>query len=794
MAPSLEERTLSLLEWDELLKHLANRASTGPGAKMCLGLKPLSSLEEIQRELSLTSEMVWVMERRGTLPLEIPDGIDDLLSRSEKGEGLVGAELARIGRFLSSVKRVREVLIESTAEAQGLGQLAVQMDELAALREAIETSLDPEGHLLDHASPRLGFLRKDVRKKREEISSRLESYIKSPESGRWLQDSYYTLRDGRFVLPLRADAKPKVQGIVHDVSSSGATLFVEPTWLVDLNNSLRIAELEVQREEKRILDSLSHKVAQRKRAMGVNLEIMARLDCLQAKARLSEDLGGTRPLISQDGKTVLNGLRHPLLVLRNKEVIANDVILGGDARVLVVSGPNAGGKTVFLKALGLCVLMMRAGLHIPAKKDSRISFFSKVFADIGDQQDIHYDFSTFSAHMRNLKEILQEASSDSLILVDEIAGSTDPQEGAALALAFLEEFLRRGSTVVVSTHYSQVKAWAHGTPGVQNGAMEFDWNSLRPTYRFVQGLPGQSSALQIARQMGIPQGLLNEASRKLKGDELTLESLLKEVQQQRKALEEERNRLEATIKGLNEVKKEQDEVLNRLRNEMEEFAREKRLRLAHEIHRARERIKGILHQVAKAQWRSEILQARRELDTLARDVASGGVLPRKETIPLGDVRKGDIVEVVPLGKRGMLLDDLSPTKARVRVQVGRMEILVDKESLGGLVKQSRGKSKGPTAAPSSEMGLVEVPGEIDLRGMRVEEALDELERYLDRALLSPRGEVRIIHGHGTGALKKAVRQWLGGCQWIAGFRPGVEGEGGDGVTTVMLGRKGPENS
>jgi DNA mismatch repair protein MutS2 len=781
-----------VLGWPELLERLASLALTDEGKEICLGLVPHSREEDAREELALTTEMVELIGKRGPLPLKIPPGLKGLLNKAQKGENLSGLELAGIAEFLDSVFTVRKILLGNRESWPGLSSFGELLDEMPSLRDILSVSIDRDGNVLDSASPRLKELRRVARQRRQELVARLEAFLRSPQASSSLQDSFYTVREGRFVLPIRAEARSKMDGIVHDVSSSGATVFFEPSWLVELNNRARLAELDLQREVERILLLLSQKVASNFQPLTNDLEVMATLDCIQAKARLSLAIDGSKPLIHGHRDLALYGLRHPLLVLMGKDVVPNDVIMDESTKVLVISGPNAGGKTVILKALGLCALMVRAGIHIPAKENSRMRFFSKVFADMGDQQDLKLDFSTFSAHMRNLREILRQADEDSLVLLDEIAGSTDPQEGAALALAVLEELLRRGVTVVATTHYPQIKAWAQQTAGARNGAMEFDWERMAPTYRLIQGIPGQSWALEIARRMLLPQEVLLEAQRRLKADDVKLDALLRDAEMRRREAELEKERFEIQRRDLDKLVEKQREALAQLLAEKEAFSREKRQRLNRELQEARKRIKEILAEAEEARERRKILEARRELDSIARE-GVGQALRLGEKLPLGDVRPGDLVEVLPLGQRGVLLDDPASSKGKLRVQVGKMEILVDRDSLGG-VSPKEVPQPGPSPLVRVEISREDIPRELDLRGMKVEQALEELGRYLDRALLSSIEEVRIIHGHGTGALKRAVREWLLGCPWIQGFRPGGPGEGGDGATVVRVkvaGKEGP---
>lgn len=785
---------MELLEWPELCRQLAGYALSSTGAALCRKLVPGASQSQAAREMALTSQMVLFQQKCGLLPIADPGDMESLLARAERGERLLGRELAQVAEFLRGVAGVKNALMKDQELHPGLWGVAQALEDAPGLREAIEGAVDKDGNVVDQASPKLRMFRKEAKQRRQAIVRRLEDLVRSQEASGFLQDNYYTLRENRFVLPVRVEARARLGGVVHDISSSGATCFLEPPWLVELNNSLKLAELEVEKEVERILGALSSSVAEFAQTLRVDQEVLASLDMIQARARLSVALGGSEPAYVTGNGMALRGLRHPLLVLRGKDVVANDLVMGPEERAVVISGPNAGGKTVLLKALGLAALMAKAGLHLPADQGSRIPFFEKVFADIGDQQDIQQDFSTFSAHMRNLREILQAASQGSLVLLDELAGSTDPQEGAALGLAVLERLMEKGALVVATTHYPQLKAWAQGRPGALNAAMEFDWDRLAPTYRMRQGVPGQSSALEIARKMELPDEVLESALKRLKGEEIRLEALLRELQRERNALEQERGKAAKARARLEELAARGQALVQSLKEEREAFLRDKRRRLSSEIQEARERIRELLASLSGTPSRRKVQHSRLELEHLAEalrpEVSS---LPQK-ILPLGKARPGDRVHVIPLGQGGILMDDPSSARGRVRVLVGRMEVSVDTGSLG-VVESPPSQAHRPEDRPvpgEPRAPEPEIPAQLDLRGKRVDEALEELARYLDKALLGPRPEVRIIHGHGTGALKHAVRKWLSECSWISGFRPGAKGEGGDGVTVVFLTEGRPE--
>jgi DNA mismatch repair protein MutS2 len=779
-------KSLEILEWPGLCAHLRQHALSPLGAALCEGLLPEASDVVARQEMALTSEMAILLTREGRVPLEPFGDLRPLLQAAERGERLSGAGLRQVGGFLGLVQRIRGFLQKRSEHSPLLADVASVLEEAASVRDAIMASLDPEGQVREEASPRLRGLRREARRSREALLERLDGFVRDRDSAKSLQDAYFTVREGRFVLPVRGDARGSLGGIVHDISASGATYFVEPQWLVEMNNALRIADLEVQKEVERILDELSQMVSGASQAIHLDQEAMARLDLIHAKASFSLEIRASEPGMASARELTLRGLRHPLLALRKISVVPNDLFLDPDERILVVSGPNAGGKTVLLKAVGLASLMARAGLHIPAEPGSRVPPMRRVLADIGDQQDLRQDVSTFSGHMRNLRAILNEADDSSLVILDELAGSTDPQEGASLALAILEALQEKGVRVLVTTHYPPLKAWAQGRPGVRNAAMGFDLDVMAPTYRLHMGLPGQSSALEIARRMGLPHEVLASAAARLKGEEISLEQLLKETERQRSALEEDRRQAAALRSRLEDAVQRQEETLRGLREERESFLREKRRRLSGEIQEARRRIEEALQELRKARRPADVEVPRAAIREVEEELRPEARLIPRVPRPLGEVGVGNWVEVLPLGQRGILLEDLRAGRGRVRVQVGPMEVLVEASALGG-VEEGEGTPAGASPPlPAGTPQRPEVPPEIDLRGMRVEDALDAVEQYLDQALLGLRAEVRIIHGHGTGALKQAIRQWLSGRPWVAGHRPGGRGEGGDGATVVSL--------
>lgn len=782
----ISQKTLRFLEWPELCKRLSEHALSPLGVGLCESLLPAESEAEAARQIQMTTEMTEILEREGSVPLANFEDLGPILDRAERGERLSGAELRQVSEFLKLVEKSRGFFFKRAKTCPGLWDLACLLQEIPYLQEALERAIDPEGQVKDEASPTLGPLRREVRRRREEALGRIDAFLKDREASKVLQDSYYTVREGRFVLPVRADGRRAMDGIVQGISASGATHFLEPLWLVELNNALRMAELELDREVDRVLRELSGSVRDSAEIIRQGLDVMSHLDLVQAKARFSAAIRGSRPEPSPAGHLALRGLRHPILALRRVPVVPNDVLLSPEERILVISGPNAGGKTVLLKSVGLALLMARAGIHVPADPGSMLPVFKGVFADIGDQQDINTDISTFSGHMVNLRQILERVEQDSFVILDELAGSTDPQEGSKLALALLDELCHRGARVMVTTHYPALKAWAQARNGARNAAMEFDWERMEPAYRLQLGVPGVSSALEIAQRMGLPREVMERARALMEADETKLEELLRDLERERACLERERKEVGLLRSRLEETLARNREMLALASKDRETFLREKRQRLSSEIQDARRRIREALASLEKARTHKDVEMVRGQIRDLETELRPPPIAMASPPRPLGRVGPGDPVMVIPLGEVGILMEEPSDGKGRVRVKLGGMEVSVGMDALGGVDRQEAVTSHEVPSGASGLPPIQEISSQIDLRGMRVEEAIAVLERYFDRAIMSGREEIRIIHGHGTGALKQAVRRWLSASPWASAFRPGGRGEGGDGATVVIL--------
>jgi DNA mismatch repair protein MutS2 len=622
------------------------------------------------------------------------------------------------------------------------------------------------------------------------MRQRLETILASKRYAEVLQERYFAQREGRYVVPIKDEMRGKIPGIVHDVSASGATVFMEPRELVELNNAIKVADLEVQREVRRILQELSALVGEQAAVILAGLDVLARLDGIAAKAAFGRLVGGLPVPLNDRGRVVLRQARHPLLVLGRDHVVANDILFDESVRVLVISGPNTGGKTVTLKIIGLFALMASTGLPLPCAEGSDMAVFPELYADIGDAQDLAKDLSSFSAHMTQMIELLQRASpgrSRALVLLDEPVTSTDPAEGAALAEALLLRLADLGMKVVATTHYNQLKVLAQSEPGFKNASVEFDVGTLSPTYRLIMELPGGSSAIDIAGRLGMDEAILDRAMGLLNKNDRSLEQVLAGLQEKQQRLNEDAARAAELRVEAERAAKEAVEIADRLRASEREERKGTRKKLMEELLRARAQVQNILDEVKRERT---LVKAREAKQKLADIEVRGQSRPADatESVPLERLEAGDRVELVRLGKTGALLE-APQGKKRVKVRVGDVEMSVavtDLMGLAGPPEPGRPGAVAPRRPSPASPADAEAATVLDLRGRMADDALDATVAALDRAALAGAPLLRIIHGHGTGRLKAVIREYLRDSPYVGGFRPGERAEGGDGVTVVEL--------
>ena len=814
----LSAKTRADLGWDALTAELARRAHTARGAALCRSVEPLADLDAARARHEEVSEARALLDAGAQLPLDGVRQLDEALERAGKGGALDPQALRNVASTLTAGARVRRHLAHrSSPRLQGRAALIADLDDVSG---PIDDAFEPaEGstRLSDRASPSLGGLRRRAQKVREELEARVGSLLDASHVAPHLQDRFATQRDERFVIPIRVDARSRVRGIVHGTSQSGQTVFVEPEEIVELNNRLKLAELEVHEEERRILAELSRLVADALPRIVVNLEILSTLDLLDACARLSIDLRATAPELT-DGKIGakldLRRARHPLMVLSGRACVPSDVVVAV-GQTLVISGPNAGGKTVALKTAGLAALMARAGLHVAAQEGSRVPLFDAVVSDVGDDQSLERNLSTFSAHVLHLREFIAAAAPGALVLLDEVAVGTDPDQGAALAQAVMETLAERGATVVVTTHYDRLKALAARDPRFSNASVGFDVETLQPTYELHLGVPGASGAIVVARRLGLDEATCARASSlagEVKGG---LEQLLLEMERERRrladeraAIAEERGRAERAHAEAERRAVEAKEKLEQARRGAHDQAVETLQKARAELDRTR----SVLRRSGGKLTPAEVTEARREIDAAAREVRESAPAPPEppgRAARLDELTPGVEIWVSRLGGKAQVL--AAPKNGKLPVQAGplKLTVSVDEVRVTGARPQAPQKSKRAArghnafddAASMSASGSASDADDgssrggsargryptLDVRGERVDAAIGLAEKFLDDALRASQEGVLVIHGHGTGALRDSLRDHLRAFPGVAAVRPGSPDEGGDGVTVVTLG-------
>ncbi|MFN3762004.1 MAG: endonuclease MutS2 [Anaerolineae bacterium] len=791
------------LELPKILERLAAHTSFSVGAEKARALTPSTDPADIRERLATTTEARRFLSLHPQADLGGARDVRPLVEAARREAILAPPDLQDIAQTLQAARRLRQTVLRQEAQFPRLAAIAARLEPCPDLVEAIERVLDERGEVRDDASPALARIRSDLRAVHDRIIARLQRIISSPETAPFLQEPIITMREGRYVIPLKADFKGRIRGIVHDRSASGATLFIEPLSVVELGNAWRELQVAEEQEIRRILADLSARVAARGAAILETVDALADLDLAFAKARYADELDAVEPLMinarsqarseaecrnARSEARSAAECRAPLRLLRARHphqdpptVVPIDVSLDGDTHVLVITGPNTGGKTVTLKTVGLLALMAQSGLHIPADENSALPVFAAVYADIGDEQSIEQSLSTFSAHLTNILSFIHQADEHSLVLLDELGAGTDPAEGSALARALLETFRQRGAITLVATHYPELKAYAQLTPGVCNACVEFDPETLRPTYRLTIGIPGRSNALAIARRLGLDEEIVRRAEALLSPQERQTEHLLADLHRLR--LEAARARDEASAARA-EAQRLTEELRRRLAQIDEERAailEEARRQAQEELERLREEARALRQAWRKMDLAPPVAQdlscATAELDRLAAEVAESFPVP-EPLLPTGPLRPGDTVWVKSLravGELRALADD------EAEVQVGPLRARVPVREL------ERRAPPPPAVEPSGvRYPAPSVPLRLDLRGQTVEEALESLDRYLDAAALAGLPWAHIVHGKGTGALRQAVRDFLRRHPLVRSTRPGEEGEGGDGVTVVVL--------
>lgn len=790
----MNDRALRVLEYDKIMKMLSERTVSALGRTFVEDLKPTADFYEVEARLKETTDAAAYLWRKGGAPF---GGIHDVrgsVKRVEIGSVLSISELLKIGDVLRCSRTIKQFLTNDVPtgwEGNIVLELGRQIAGLKNVEDAISFAIISEEEISDHASSELFSIRKSIRQKQDGIKDKLSSIIRSAEYRKIMQDAVVTLRGDRYVIPVKQEYKSQFPGLIHDMSSSGATVFIEPLSIVEANNEIKALYIREQREIERILEELTAKVAEIRVELETNLDILSQLDFMFAKAKLSRDIDGICPRLTDRRQIKIKQGRHPLL--DRHSVVPIDIELGYEFTTLVVTGPNTGGKTVTLKTVGLFVLMLQAGLHIPAKEGSEFGIFKSVYADIGDEQSIEQSLSTFSSHMKNIVNILNEADEDSLVIFDELGAGTDPTEGAALAIAILEGLTKRGIRTMATTHYSELKIYAMTTEKVQNACCEFDVETLRPTYRLLVGIPGKSNAFAISQKLGLDSYIIHKAKEYLSQDNIRFEDVLSDIEKNRTQAEREKESLRQLKKDIEALKiealKEKDKVLKEKNNILAKAREEARtiiMGARYESEELIEKLKDIYKQGMSQNSEKNLQEARTELRRL--DNLEGNLVEtyevREFVEPPKDLKPGESVLMLNLDQKATVLEP-PDADGKVMVQAGIIKVKVNvtqlkrvNEQKESLDKIHRVRMAGVKASP--------VKLELDLRGLNVEEALDRVDKYIDDAIIAGLHEVTIIHGKGTGTLRNAIHKHFRGHAHVASYRLGAYGEGEDGVTVVAL--------
>lgn len=798
---SMDEKTLKTLEFPKVIEVLSRYAAFSASRELAMQLKPAESLQEAQERLARTTEARHLLSIKAEVGVGGASDIRPLVQLASRGGVLSESDLLAVSSTLISARSLYRSFEKNAASYPHLAEITRLLQPPAGVIEAISRCISDRAEVLDSASPRLASVRAEIKISHERLLSKLERLINDPHTSPMLQEPIITQRNGRYVIPLRSEFKSRVKSIVHDQSSSGATLFVEPIGVVELNNRWHELQLSERDEVRKVLAMLSEKVGSEAETIQQVVTALAEFDLVLMCAKYSDDLRASEPILKpihppakehHPGTTIkLMHARHPLL--DPEKVVAIDVELDPQTFAVVITGPNTGGKTVTLKTVGLMVIMSQCGLHIPAQSGSELSYFEDVLADIGDEQSIEQSLSTFSGHITNIVRILNRAKSKTLVLLDELGAGTDPQEGSALARAIMLFLVEKRIPCLIATHYPELKALAHATPGVINASMEFNLKTLQPTYHLTLGIPGRSNALAIAKRLHLPAEILESARTMIDPNELKAEDLLNEIHHQREVARSARsaadrdrslaqnlknelaNRLEnienERQRELEKARKQAESDLEALRNEMEEIRKE--------LARARQPLDAL----KAVQEKVEMMETRVEKKVVhRRPVAAGSKRPLK----IGDrVRVRTLNMEGTITSLGELEAEVLVGNLRIRSRMDDLERPGEEPQETVAVSEKKTQSIGSTVTPATPFRSS--PGmEIDLRGQRAEDALDALDRYLENAFLVGMPFVRIIHGKGTGRLRQVIREALRDSSHVTHFESGAENEGGDGVTIAHL--------
>jgi DNA mismatch repair protein MutS2 len=783
----MEKRVLKTLEYDKILTMLKERASCCISRELVDTMEPSGDFDTVERELKLTAEAETLFYKTGRSPVDDFPDMRHCLERMHAALFLSTGELLGIASCLKAARIAKDILAKEVGEESYLYNLAGLLITHRSAEEEINRCIINEDEIFDGASPALARIRRAMRLANEKVREKLNSMIRSTAYQKYLQEPIITIRNGRFVIPVKQEYRQQVPGLIHDQSSSGATLFIEPSAVVELGNEYKKLLAEEADEIERILTELTAMLAPYADEIREDLNIMGQIDLVFAKAKLSRELNAVMPRLNRNNYVRIVRGRHPLIPA--DRVVPIDIWIGRDYRSLIITGPNTGGKTVTLKIVGLFALMVQSGIFVPANEGSEFPVFEHIYADIGDEQSIEQSLSTFSSHMKNIVGILDKADENSLVLLDELGAGTDPIEGAALAMSILEELNGRHCICVSTTHYSEIKAFAMTHEGMENASMEFDIDRLCPTYRLYIGIPGKSNAFEISSRLGLPNSIIDKAKGFLKGEDVRFEDIISSAQSQHRIAEEERKMAEEARAELEKLRADAERERRKLdedRNRLQAKAKEDAKRIVADTKREMEKLIVEIRSIKDIDRSAadRVIQAARDTLRATETAVNEKEAIKKEdnTKPPKTVRAGDTVNIVTLDQKATVLS-APDSKGEVMVQAGVMKLNVKLKDIR-LIEEK--KAAAPT---SGKVGLgagKQVGLELDVRGMLVDEANIIVDRYLDDAYNAGLSEVNIIHGKGTGALRAGVQAFLKRHPLVKGYRMGSYGEGDAGVTVVTL--------
>ncbi|WP_407391532.1 endonuclease MutS2 [Carnobacterium jeotgali] len=784
----MNKKIFQTLEFNKIIQAVANLAASDLGKEQALMLAPSINKEEVEVWQDETEDGTKILKLRGRMPIPKLQNVRPHLKRLDIGASLNGLEIAQIGKILrttSEINRFFENLKESGIEMNRLYDLTEKFITTPALNQVIRETVDEDGRVMNDASPALKGIRTGIKRGETNVREKLDGIVRG-KSAQYLSDTIITIRNDRYVIPVKQEYRSHFGGVVHDQSSTGQTLFVEPQSVVELNNRLRQLQIEERREIDRILAEISNEIAPYSKDILNNMYLLGKLDFIGAKASYAKNIAANRPMIHDENEVKLLSARHPLLDAES--VVANDILIGGENQAVIITGPNTGGKTIILKTLGLLQLMGQAGLQLPVAPDSQIGLFTEIFADIGDEQSIEQSLSTFSSHMTNIVSILDQIDNKSLIIFDELGAGTDPQEGAALAIAILDRVGAVGSYVMVTSHYPELKAYGYNRPQTINASMEFDIDTLSPTYRLLIGVPGRSNAFEISKRLGLSEEVIDSARQLIDGESQNLNEMISDLENRRKMAETEYLEVRHYVDEAVQLHADLQTAVQQFYAEREELlkkAREKANSLVEETEEtANQIIKDLRKKQILGQYEGvkehELIDAKTQLSGLRQEEALEKNKVLKKAKAKQVMKPGDDVIVQSFGQKGILMEKVD--KNHWVVQMGMLKMKL-KESDLTLTAPEKEPSRKMIASVRSESNS-HVSPQLDLRGERYENALAELDRYLDAALLANYPQVTIVHGKGTGAIRQGVTEALKKHRSIKNFQYAPPNQGGNGATIV----------